>query len=71
MFTPDFYINSVQTVKKQIVNTYITDAKFKEDLIKLIDAQAEFARGQVKTTLSIAEAFIKNASDAFYAKVGK
>ena len=61
-------IDTVQNGKKQFVNTFITDDKFKAELIKLVDAQTEFAKGQVKTTLSIAEAFVKNASDAVYKK---
>jgi hypothetical protein len=70
MFTLDFVIDSVQNAKKQFVNTFVTDAKFKAELTKLVDAQTEFAKGQVKTTLSIAEAFVKNASEAVYAKKG-
>ena len=68
MFTFDSIIDSVQNAKKTFVTTFITDDKFKADLIKLVDAQTEFAKGQVKTTLSIAEAFVKNASDAVYKK---
>ena len=67
MFTPDFYIDGVQNAKKQFVTTFVTDDKFKKELNKLIDSQTEFAKGQVKSTLSIAEALIKNASTAFYA----
>ena len=67
MFTPENFIDSFQNAKKQIVNTFVTDDKFKKELVKLIDAQTEFAKGQVKTTLSIAEALVKNASTAFYA----
>ena len=63
-------IDAVQGAKKQFVNTFVTDDKFKAELIKLVDAQTEFAKGQVKTTLSIAEAFVKNASDAVYKKAG-
>ncbi len=70
MFTLDFAIDSVQGAKKTFVNTFVSDAKFKAELIKLVDAQTEFAKGQVKTTLSIAEAFVKNASDAVYKKAG-
>jgi hypothetical protein len=68
MFTPDFYIEGVQNAKKQIVNTFVTNETFKKELIKLVDAQTEFAKGQVKTTLAIAEAFVKNASAAVYNK---
>jgi hypothetical protein len=63
-------IDSVQDAKKQFVSTFVTDKKFQADLVKLVDAQTEFAKGQVKTTLSIAEAFVKNASDAIYKKAG-
>ncbi len=69
MFTPDFYIDGVQNAKKQFVNTiFANNESFKKELTKLIDAQTEFAKGQVKTTLSIAEAFVKNASNFAYAK---
>jgi hypothetical protein len=68
MFTPDFYIDGVQNAKKTFVNTFVTNDKFKAELIKLVDAQTEFAKGQIKTTLSIAEALVKNASDAVYKK---
>jgi hypothetical protein len=70
MFTFDLIIDSVQNAKKTIVNTFVTDKKFQADLIKLVDAQTEFAKGQVKTTLSIAETLVKNASDAVYKKAG-
>ena len=64
MFSFDSTIDAVQGAKKQFVETFITDKTFKEELIKLVDAQSAFAKGQVKTTLSIAEAFYKNANDA-------
>jgi hypothetical protein len=71
MFTADFLIDSVQNAKKQAVNTFVTDKKFQSELIKLVDVQTEFAKGQVKTTLSIAEAFVKNASDVVYSTFKK
>lgn len=61
MFTPDFYIDGVQNAKKQFVTTFVTNESFKAELIKLVDAQTEFAKGQVKTTQSIVQAFLKNA----------
>ena len=68
MFTPEAIIDSVQNAKKQFVTTFVTNESFKSELIKLVDAQTEFAKGQVKTSLSIAEAFVKNASNAVYKK---
>ena len=70
MFTFDFIIDSVQNAKKQVVNTFVTDKNFKAELLNLVDKQTEFAKGQAKATVSIAEAFIKNAGDAIYKKAG-
>lgn len=67
MFTPDSIIDSVQSAKKTLVTTFIKDDKFKAELVKLVDAQTEFAKGQIKTTLAIAEALVKNAGKAVYA----
>jgi hypothetical protein len=66
MFTHNQIIDTIQAGKKQFVNTFVTDSKFKEELNKLVDAQTEFAKGQVKATLDIAQAFYKNATDAIY-----
>ena len=68
MFTLDYAVDAVQTGKKTFVNTFVTDETFKTELNKLVDAQTKFAKGQVTTTLEIAQALYKNASDSFYAK---
>lgn len=64
-------IDAIQSGKKQFVETFVQDAKFKAELIKLIDAQATFAKGQVETTLAIAQAFAKNAKETTEAFVTK
>ena len=61
-------IDAIQSGKKQIVETFVQDAKFKAELIKLIDAQATFAKGQVDTTLAIAQALAKNTAPLFGVK---
>lgn len=71
MFTPDFFIDSVQGAKKQFVEQFIAQESFKKELIKLIDAQTEFVKGSTKNSLAIAEAFWKNATNAVYAKAAK
>lgn len=71
MFTPESIIDSVQNAKKQFVNTFITNDSFKKELNKLIDSQTDFAKGSYKHSLSIAEAFVKNTSNAFYSKSSK
>jgi hypothetical protein len=64
MFTHNQIIDAIQGGKKQIVNTFVTDAKFKEELNKLIDSQAQAAKVSVDASLAIAQAFTKNATDA-------
>ena len=63
-------IDAVQGAKKTFVETYVKDEKFQTELIKLVDAQTKFAKGSVQSSLDIAQAFIKNASDAVYKKAG-
>ena len=69
MFIHNQIIDAVQGAKKQIVNTMVTDAKFKEELHKLIDAQAAATKTSVEASLAIAQAFVKNSQDAFKAFV--
>ncbi len=69
MFIHNQFIDAVQGAKKQFVNTMVTDAKFKEELNKLIDAQATATKTSVEASLAIASAFVKNAQDAVKAFV--
>lgn len=66
--TPDKIIDQIQNGKKQIVNAFVQDEKFKTELNKLIDAQAQAAKTSVEASLAIAQAFMKNGSTAFYKK---
>lgn len=71
MFNFDSIIDSVQNAKLQFVNTFVTDKKFQAELIKLVEAQSAFAKGQVQSTISIAEAIAKNAKETTEAYVSK
>ena len=68
MFIHNQMIDTIQGAKKQFVETFIKDATFKSELIKLIDAQALAAKTSVEASLAIATAFTKNATNAFYKK---
>jgi hypothetical protein len=65
MFTHNQLIDTVQAGKKQIVSTFVTDAKFKEELNKLIDAQGQATKTAVEASLAIAQALVKNTSALF------
>jgi hypothetical protein len=71
MFTSfDTIIDTVQGAQTKLVETYVTDKKLQAEMLKLTEAQAKFAKGSYQTTLSIAQAVYKNATDAVYAKKG-
>ena len=44
MFTADAFIDTVQTGKKTMVNTFVTNATVKDAMIQFIDAQAEYTK---------------------------
>ena len=58
-------IDAVQNGKKQLVNTFVTDAKFKAELNKLVDAQTQATKNAVDASLAIATAFATNAQNTF------
>ena len=66
MFIHNQFIDAVQASKKQFVNLLPVEAKFKEELTKLIDAQATATKTAVEASLAIATAFTKNTTDLFY-----
>ena len=69
MFIHNQIIDAVQGAKKQFVSLLPVEAKFKEELTKLIDAQAAATKTSVEASLAIAQAFVKNTQDAVKAFV--
>jgi hypothetical protein len=70
MFIHNQIIDTVQGSKKQFVETFIKDATFKSELIKLIDAQAAATKTSVDAMLAIATAFTKNTTALMYPNKG-
>jgi len=78
MFIADTIIDTVQTGKKTIVNTFVTNETVKDSMIKFIDSQAEYAKRAAKvgmdtfTTLS-SEAVkqVEAATKYDYVKAGQ
>ena len=78
MFTADAIIDTVQTGKKTIVNTFVTNETVKDSMIKFIDAQADYTKRAAKvgmdtfTTLS-SEAVkqVESAAKYDYVKAGQ
>jgi hypothetical protein len=71
MFTSfDTIIDTVQGAQKSFVETYVKDKKIQAELVKLTEAHATFAKGSYQTSLSIAQAVYKTATEAVKAKAG-
>ena len=70
MFTFDSIVDTVQSAQTKFVETYVTDKKLQEEMIKLTEAQAKFAKGSYQTTLSLAQSVYKTATESVYAKKG-
>jgi hypothetical protein len=51
-------IDAIQSGKKTVVNTFVTDKEIQSKLVTLIEAQTKFYQGWVDTTLSLAETLV-------------
>jgi hypothetical protein len=59
-------IDSIQSGKKVIVNTWVKDETVQKELVKCIDAQTNFYQGWVDSTLTLAETLVKTSKYPFY-----
>jgi hypothetical protein len=72
MFTSfNTIVDTITGAQTKFVETYVTDKKIQEELVKLTEAQAKFAKGSYQTTLSIAEAVFKTTNEAVQSQVKK
>lgn len=59
-------IDAIQTSKKTLVNTFVTDKEVQSKLVTLIEAQTKFYQGWVDTTLTLAQTLVASAKDSVY-----
>jgi hypothetical protein len=78
MFTADAFIDTVQTGKKTLVNTFVTNETAKTAMIEFIDAQADYTKKAAKvgmdTFTTLASESVKayqNATKFDYVKFGE
>ena len=68
MFTIDATVDAVQTAKKTVVNSFVTNESVKEAMIKFIDAQADYTKKAVKigsdTFTTVGNEVVKSAQEA-------
>lgn len=66
LFTPDFYIDSLQNTKKNLTNKIITDKTLNKAAHSFIDAQTAFAKALSKNTTDIAKYSVDTIGDKFF-----
>lgn len=78
MFTFDAVIDAVQSSKKTVVNTFVTNENIKSALISFIDAQTEYTKNAARVGYDTANtvtketvAAIQSATKVDYAKFGE
>ena len=59
-------IDAIQSGKKSIVNTCVTDKEVQAKLVTLIEAQTKFYQGWVDTTLTLAQTLVSSAKNSVY-----
>ena len=70
MFKFDSIVDTVKSAQTQFVETYVTDKKVQAEVVKLIDAQAAFAKTSYNNTLELAQTAMKNLNELVYSKKG-
>lgn len=68
MFTPNAFIDTVQTAKKQVVETFVTDKDLKKSIIEVIDAQTTFVKTATQNTIDISKMIVDNYTKVDYTK---
>ena len=78
MFTADSIIDTVQTGKKTLVNTFVTNDTVKEALISFVDAQSDYTKKAFKagtdaftTVAGETVKAVQNATKFDYVKFGE
>ena len=66
MFTPQFYINSFQSLKHDFTNKVITDTTLNKVANAFIDAQTAWAKMVVDNTTTITKYCFDKQSDILY-----
>ena len=68
MFTPDYFIDSVQNAKRYVVNTFVQDESIKKGLHAYIDAQTTFVKVVANNAIDFTQLTVDRALKTDYTK---
>lgn len=69
MFTPDFYIDSIQNSKKQFVNDFIKHDGIKDAMIQFVEAQDAYTKAAAKTAINVSTRLTEETVNAAFEMV--
>lgn len=65
MFTPEFFIDSIQDGKKQFVNTFVQHAGLKKAMNDFVDSQTAYTKSAVKSSTEVSAKISAEGIKAF------
>jgi hypothetical protein len=68
MFTPEFFIDTMQSTKRGIFKQIIKDPDLQRVADRYIDAQTEFAKMLVSNTIDVAKYSFDKATECAFSK---
>ena len=68
MFTPQFFIDTIQSTKKGVFKQIIRDPELQRVADRYIDAQTDFANMLVSNTLAMAQYSFEKATQCVFSK---
>ena len=68
MFTPQFFIDSIQSTKRGVFKQIIKDPELQQVADRYIDAQTNFANMLVTNTIAVARYSFEKAADCAFSK---
>ena len=68
MFTPEFFIDTFQSVKKTLTNQIIKDETLNKAAHSYIDAQSAFAKMLVQNSINLTKHAVDSVSKSCYNK---
>ena len=69
MFTPHFFIDTLQSTKKVVANQIFKDSRLNKAATDYIDAQTAFAKMMVNNTVDMAKYSVESISKVWFPKM--
>jgi hypothetical protein len=68
MFTPQFFIDTIQTTKRGVFKQIVKDPELQRVADRYLDAQTEFANMMVKNTIDVARYSLDQFTNCVWSK---